>query len=167
MDASRDRCSNLVIINGESNFVGWAGKKLTFLASLAGLVELPDRLTWESMSWHDRVVVIKTAQATLPVITLDDPIPDVEYIIPIGTPAWRQFSGGDPLRAAHGLPRLWVNEEMNPVTVVPMFHPLIANKNSAWAHMLEADWLHLGEVLAGRGDEARAEFLKERLEMVV
>ena len=156
-----------VIINGEATLVGWAGKKLTFLASLAGLVELPDRMEWAGMDWHERVVSFQTALASLPIIGLDDPIPDVEYIVPLGTPAWRQFANGDPLRASHGLPRLWVNEEMNPVTIVPMFHPFAANRNSSWAHLLEADWAYLGEMLAGRGKESKDKFLKDRMEIHV
>ena len=52
------------------------------------------------------------------------------------------------------------------LTVVPMFHPAAStpNRNPALAKVMISDWKYLGEVLAGREDEALASYLEHRLE---
>lgn len=88
-----------------------------------------------------------------------------DTIITLGAPALRWFTKENSLSSAHGLPTSWIHPETGmEIAIVPMYDPNAATPgHPQLAKVMVADWKYLGEVLAGRGEEARGEYLEQRL----
>ena len=87
-------------------------------------------------------------------------------IITLGIPAWKWFNTEYALSTSHGFRMTWTHPDTNDsIMIVPMYHPAAAtpNRTPALAKVMISDWKYLGEVLAGRGEESKAEFLADRL----
>lgn len=182
-------------IDGEP-LIGWSGRKLVFLASLAGLVVLPPEDEWDGLSKDDRAAVFAVARHSLRRENIircrpprsvggdDTPTPteikncrpfleqgialaNPKVIVTLGAPAWKWFNSGSSLSVAHGWPSVWVDQDYNARTVIPMYHPAAAapHRRPYLEKLMKLDWAYLGEFLAGRGNEAKTRFIEDRIQI--
>lgn len=96
-----------------------------------------------------------------------------EFIVTLGSPAWKWFGNDNPLSSAHGLTFHMIHpyypfnvHDVTSYTVIPMWHPAAAagGRRSQLAVSMEMDWTYLGHVLRGDGQYFKQQFLDERLE---
>jgi len=170
--------------------IGWSGQRLAYLASLAGLVDLPvtsDKAEKEiALSVALRAIRRENIVRCRPPRATggdDTPTPTEvkncrgfllselanhppKVIVTLGLPAWKWFHADSPLNVSHGLPHQWTHPLTGtPMTVIPMYHPALAHpaRKPKMHEVMMMDWRYLGSILRGEGDSAKPGFLAERL----